>query len=120
MYSSLQPVAIEEAPPVFITTPPAPATFSAPPKALVADATYRADLEQTLLERLGSLDRVPAVRVAPRDLAKLGIDHRAGFVLSMIDGMTPIEMLIDLSGLPRVDVLRILDELVQAGAVALQ
>ena len=69
---------------------------------------------------LGSLERVPVLRVAPAQLAKLGLDHRAGFVLSMIDGATAIETLIDMSGLPRVDVLRILDEVVQSGAVALE
>lgn len=77
-----------------------------------------ADISRTVLKqmytaRVGPLDRVPTVAVARDQLRWLSIDHRAGFVLSLIDGVSSIEMILDVSGMPELDALRILSELVQ-------
>lgn len=45
------------------------------------------------------------------------IDHRAAFVLSRIDGMTSVEDLVDLCGMPRLELLQALDQLVATGLV---
>jgi hypothetical protein len=70
-------------------------------------------LEQMYTARLGSLDRVPFVAVPLEQLRWLSIDHRAGFVLSHVDGVSTLEQILDVSGMPLLDTLRILYELVQ-------
>jgi hypothetical protein len=70
-------------------------------------------LAQMYTARIGPLDRVPFIAV-PRDQLKwLSIDHRAGFVLSHVDGISSIEQILDVSGMPALDSLRILYELAQ-------
>jgi hypothetical protein len=76
------------------------------------------DDEATLLARLGGEDAVP--EMARHDLGAQALDHRAGFLLTFIDGASPLELLLDVTGLPRLDVLRIVDELVRAGVVRLR
>ncbi len=78
-------------------------------KRITADC--RARLSQMYQSRLGSMDQIPSVAVAPSELRWMSLDHRAGFVLSLIDGFSSIEELIDLAGMPALDVLRTLFEL---------
>lgn len=70
-------------------------------------------LKQMYTARIGPLDRVPMVMVARDQLRWLSIDHRAGFVLSLVDGVSSLEMILDVSGMPELDALRILSELAQ-------
>jgi hypothetical protein len=78
----------------------------------------RTVLEGMYAARLGSGDRVPIVIVPRAQLQWLSIDHRAGFILSLIDGSSTLEMVVDVSGMQRLDALRILQELVQQRIVA--
>ena len=78
----------------------------------------RAVLQKMYTARIGPLDRVPIVVVPREQLRWLSIDHRAGFVLSLVDGVSSLEMVIDVSGMPLLDVLRILYELVQQRVIA--
>jgi hypothetical protein len=80
----------------------------------------RGVLESMYAARLGPLDRVPTVLVQRAQLRWLSIDHRAGFVLSLIDGSSTLEMILDVCGMPRLDAIRILHELVQQKIVALK
>jgi hypothetical protein len=80
----------------------------------------RGVLESMYAARLGSLDRVPTVLVQRTQLRWLSIDHRAGFVLSLIDGSSTLEMILDVCGMPRLDAIRILHELVAQKIVALK
>jgi hypothetical protein len=80
----------------------------------------RGVLEGMYAARLGSLDRVPSVLVQRAQLRWLSIDHRAGFVLSLIDGNSTLEMILDVCGMPRLDAIRILHELVAQKIVALK
>jgi hypothetical protein len=73
----------------------------------------RGILRQMYTARIGQLDRVPLVMVPRDQLRWLSIDHRAGFVLSLVDGVSSLEMILDVSGMPELDALRILSELVQ-------
>jgi hypothetical protein len=73
----------------------------------------RAVLVKMYTARIGSLERVPIVMVAKNQLRWLTIDHRAGFVLSHVDGCSTLEQILDVSGMPPLDALRILYELVQ-------
>ena len=78
----------------------------------------RTVLENMFAARLGPLDRVPMVVVPRTQMRWLSIDHRAGFVLSLIDGSSTVDMILDVCGMPRLDALRILHELVQQKIVA--
>ena len=73
----------------------------------------RGILRQMYVARIGPLDRVPMVMVARDQMRWLTIDHRAGFVLSLVDGVSSLEMILDVSGMPELDALRILSELAQ-------
>ena len=73
----------------------------------------RTVLEQMYTARIGPLDRVPFVAVPREQLRWLSIDHRAGFVLSHVDGLSSLEEIVDVSGMASLDALRILYELVQ-------
>ena len=67
--------------------------------------------------RLGDTTQVPVVQVPPTEIRWLGLDHRAGFLLSRVDGVGTVEQLIDVSGMPRLEALKTLVELLDAGAV---
>ena len=73
----------------------------------------RGILKQMYTARIGPLERVPVVMVARDQLRWLSIDHRAGFVLSLVDGVSSLEMILDVSGMAELDALRILSELAQ-------
>ncbi|MDB4940736.1 MAG: hypothetical protein JWP97_270 [Labilithrix sp.] len=75
--------------------------------------TCRGVLRQMYTARVGPLDKVPMVMVARDQMRWLSIDHRAGFVLSLVDGVSTLEMILDVSGMPELDALRILSELAQ-------
>jgi len=81
--------------------------------ARVCAETCQMVLRQMYAARIGPLSRVPVVMV-PRDQFRwLSIDHRAGFMLSLIDGASTLEMLLDLSAMPELDTLKILSDLAQ-------
>jgi hypothetical protein len=73
----------------------------------------RETLRQMYAARLGPLDRVPVVNMPPEQLRWMSIDQRAAFLIHHIDGMSTLEMILDVSGMPTLDAMRILTELVQ-------
>lgn len=77
----------------------------------------RDKLVQLYLSRLGALSRRPRRAVKGADVRWLGLDHREGFVLSHIDGGSSIEELVDVAGMPRIEVLKTLVELLDVGAI---
>jgi len=82
-------------------------------------ANCRVHLEKFYQSRLGSFERVVEVAVAQSEIRWLGLDHRAGFFLSRVDGMTTVDELLDLSGMPRLESLKTLVELLDMGAIRL-
>jgi hypothetical protein len=78
----------------------------------------RTVLEGMFAAKLGALSRVPMVVVPRTQMRWLSIDHRAGFVLSLVDGSSSVDMILDVCGMPKLDALRILHELVQRKIVA--
>jgi hypothetical protein len=123
MYSSVRSVeSASSAPPAVaiepllvpkITLPPKIASSLPPP----GSGSSSEDIEREYLQVLGSLDCVP-ILVAGADLGKHALDHRAGFVLTFVDGSSSVETILDASGLPRLELLRILIDLVKAGVVS--
>jgi len=88
------------------------------PEATRCAEDCRAVLVKMYTARIGPLDKVPIVLVPKNQLRWLSIDHRAGFVLSHIDGVSSLEMVLDVSGMVPLDCLRILYELVQQRVIA--
>lgn len=78
----------------------------------------RSRLEQLYINKIGSLDRVPVSALKDADLRWLGLDHRAGFVLSRVDGKATVEELADICGMPRMEVFKTLIELLNQGAIS--
>ena len=59
----------------------------------------------------------PRVTLGCDDLKQLQVDHRAGFVLSLMDASLDLETLIDLSGMERGAVLNLVRGLYETGVV---
>lgn len=74
-------------------------------------------LTQMYEARIGSFERVPQVAVSEHELIWRDLDPAAGFVLSRIDGFSTFEDIIDISGMPRFETCRILDQLLQEGII---
>ncbi len=87
------------------------------PEAAQVAATARERLVAFHLARLGGPEAVLGLRVAGAEVRWLGLDHRAGFLLSLVDGTTTVEEVVDLSGMPRHEALRLLAELLDGGAI---
>ena len=67
--------------------------------------------------KLGSLQHVPHVTLNDTESRWLGLDSRAGFILSRIDGVASVEDLLDVCGMPRIEALKTLVELLELGAI---
>lgn len=76
-------------------------------------------LVQMYSARLGDLSQIVTVQVQPDQIRWLSLDHRAGFLLSLIDERSNIEQLLDISGMSRLDALRILHGLFEQHIIAL-
>lgn len=76
-------------------------------------------LTQMFSARLAPLDRVVSVAISPEQIRWLSLDHKSGFLLSLVDGTSSIEELLDVSGMTRLDALRILLTLSQQKVIAL-
>jgi len=50
-------------------------------------------------------------------LKRLPLDHRAGFLLSLMDGAMDLETMVEIAGMPREDVLRVVRDLYESGVV---
>lgn len=58
------------------------------------------------------------VVVMPVDVLKrLPLDHRAGFLLSLMDGAMDLDTLVEIAGMPRDVVLRVVRDLFESGVV---
>lgn len=82
-------------------------------------ASCRARLEQLYRSRLGSLARVPRVAVDSSEMRWLGLDHRAAFLLSRVDGHHTLADLVDVSGMSALEALKTIVELLELGAIRL-
>lgn len=77
-------------------------------------------LHDMYASRIGDMSRVPQVSMSPDQIRWLSLDHRAGFMLSMIDGFSSVDDLLDVSGMQRLDALRILCALLDQKVIALR
>jgi hypothetical protein len=78
------------------------------------------NLKSVLLARgHATVEAIPAISMPPEQLRNLDLDHRGGYVLSLIDGRLSVRDLIDVSDLPKADTSSLLAELLTAGALTL-
>jgi len=76
-------------------------------------------LMQMYVSRLGNVKHVVQVALPSEELRWLNLDHRAGFLLSLVDGSSTVEEVLDISGMPRLDALRILTSLLEQRVIRL-
>ncbi len=86
------------------------------------DATIYANDSRTKLEAIyafsmGSQYRIPALRVPREILRARKLDHHVGFVLSLIDGRSSVEEILDMCPMPAPEVLKMLFDLVESGTI---
>jgi hypothetical protein len=78
---------------------------------------YGALLVETYLAALGGTEGIPCLAIDPAAVPSLPLAPEGAFVLSRIDGGSSVEDVVDMSGLARVEALRILCELLQRGII---
>ena len=74
-------------------------------------------IESECEKRIGSFNRVPVLAISLHELRKRDLDHRAGFLLSLVDGVSSFDVLLDVVAMPRVEALRLLAKLVEDGII---
>ena len=65
------------------------------------------------------LAKIPRVAFAVDRIRAEHLDHRSGFVLSLLDGATTVEELLDVSGMSEEETLAVLEDLQARGIVSL-
>lgn len=76
-------------------------------------------LTQMFAARIGPLDQVITIMVSPEEVQWLSLDHRAGFLLSLVDGQSTVDEILDISGMTRLDALKIIHDLAEQHVVRL-
>jgi hypothetical protein len=76
-------------------------------------------LTQMFAARIGPLDQVISVVISPDEVQWLTLDHRAGFLLSLVDGQSTVDEILDISGMTRLDALKIIFDLTERQVVRL-
>jgi len=77
----------------------------------------REKLRQTYVERIGSGRTILRVAVDPEALRGRALDSRLAFLLSLLDGASSVDDVIDMSSMPALEAVRALHELLQEGVV---
>jgi hypothetical protein len=70
--------------------------------------------------KIGDLQGIPVPTLGDNELRWLGLDHRAGFLLSRVDGISTVEDVLDVCGMPRLEALKTLVDLLDRGAIRVQ
>ncbi len=89
------------------------------PEAKAVAVKCRDVLYDMYASRIAGMDREVSVKMGTDQLRWLSLDHRAGFLLAMIDGGSTVDELLDVSGMPRLDALRILCDLLDQKVIGL-
>jgi hypothetical protein len=64
-----------------------------------------------------SMTGAPLVVMLPDQLRRLPLDHRAGFLLSLMDGTIDLATVIEVAPMPQGDALRVVRDLYDAGVI---
>ncbi len=76
-------------------------------------------LMQMYAARLGSLAQIVHVAVSADQIRWLSLDHRSGLLLSLVDGASTLEELLDICGMTRLEALRLMYQLLEQRVIAL-
>ncbi len=76
-------------------------------------------VEERCIEQLEGA-RAPRVVLDRAGVAALSLDHKAGFLLSLIDGSSTVQELLDVCGMSQMDALALLYELGERGVIVLE
>ncbi len=68
--------------------------------------------------KLGELSQVPKICMAEDEVIWLNLDHRAGFVMSLVDGNFSYDDIVSVSGIEEVEALKILAQLLQEKVIS--
>lgn len=74
-------------------------------------------VKEMYIAKLGSCSSVLHVVMARDRIQDLAFDHRGGFLISLIDGVATVDDVLDISGMPQLEALRLLYELKQEGVI---
>jgi tetratricopeptide (TPR) repeat protein len=74
-------------------------------------------LLESFHKRLEKVGQVPVVQVPQHEIVWQKLDHRAGFLLSRIDGLLSLDDLLDVSGMDELETCRILCDLLDQGVI---
>ncbi|HSO33339.1 MAG TPA: hypothetical protein VLT33_12485, partial [Labilithrix sp.] len=106
--------------------PPSKAASSVPPRPARPAKSARVSIREDDVgaavksgaDAVGVAGRqVPKIVRTKDQIAAAPIDHRAGFLLAHIDGVTDVQGLVDIAGMPETEVHEILDRLRRLGIV---
>jgi hypothetical protein len=61
---------------------------------------------------------VPVLAMSAAQMRGMQLDHRAGFILSHVDGVSSVETILDVSGMQSNEVLELLEELLGKGIIS--
>jgi len=99
-----------------------PARSAAPSHAVSYDVDVEIDAARALADLLRAretiLDAVPVVTATRESLLRLPLDHRSGFLLTRVDGVSKVRAIIAISAMDQDEVHTIIEELVTLGAIA--
>jgi hypothetical protein len=95
---------------------PPPVPVSAQVAIRKSDLEGEAPLSRNAVELLRRT--VPRLRPT-NDVVRAPLDHRQGFVLSLVDGLTTVQMIIDVAGMPDGEVIAALQRLRRLGLITL-
>ena len=87
------------------------------PQALRCAEKSRERLIGLYVSKIGDLNAVPVAAVNDSEMRWLGLDHRAGFLLSRVDSMSTVDEILDICGMPRLEALKTLVDLLERGAI---
>ncbi len=80
-------------------------------------ASCRETLTKKYLSRLGGLPKILRVSMPPDEIRWLSLDHKAGFLLSCIDGTSTIEEVLDVACMHEFEAIRILHDFRELGVI---
>jgi hypothetical protein len=86
-------------------------------EALACVASCRETLATKYLSRLGGLAKILRVAMPPDEIRWLSLDHKAGFLLSCIDGTSSIEEVLDVACMHEFEAIRILHDFRELGVI---
>jgi hypothetical protein len=86
-------------------------------EAIACAASCRETLSQKYLSRLGGLAKTLRVAMPPDEIRWLSLDHKAGFLLSCIDGTSTIEEVLDVACMQEFEAIRILHDFRELGVI---